>query len=90
MAGVIMPSMSNFRKIITEKIEDVSVSFMLPLFFVYIGLRTEIGLVNTPYLWGICGIIILVAILGKFGGTAFSAWFCIASLLSARAEVICP
>lgn len=73
MAGVIMPSMSNFRKIITEKIEDVSVSFMLPLFFVYIGLRTEIGLVNTPYLWGICGVIILIAILGKFGGTAFSA-----------------
>jgi len=73
MAGVVMPSMSNFRKIITEKIEDVSVSFMLPLFFVYIGLRTEIGLVNTPYLWSVCGIIILVAIIGKFGGTALSA-----------------
>ena len=70
MAGVVMPPLTNFRKIITEKIEDVSVSLLLPLFFVFIGLRTEIGLVNTPHLWLICGLIILVAIVGKFGGTA--------------------
>lgn len=73
MAGVVMPPLTNFRKIIIEKIEDVSVSFLLPLFFVFVGLRTEIGLLNTPHLWWICGLIIFVAIAGKFGGTAFSA-----------------
>jgi len=73
LAGVIMPPMPNFRKLIIDKVEDVSVTLLLPLFFVFTGLRTEIGLLNTPYLWGVCGIIILVAILGKFGGSAFSA-----------------
>ncbi|HOK15518.1 MAG TPA: cation:proton antiporter, partial [Candidatus Kapabacteria bacterium] len=58
-----------------EKIEDISVSLFLPLFFVYTGLRTEIGLLNTPYLWGICLIFILVAIIGKFAGGAFTAKF---------------
>ena len=73
MAGVVMPPMTNFRRIIVEKVEDVSVSFLLPLFFVFTGLRTEIGLLNTPELWLICGLIILVAVIGKFGGTAIAA-----------------
>ena len=73
LAGVVMPQLPNFRKMIIEKIEDVSVTLLLPLFFVFTGLRTEIGLVNTPYLWGICGMFILVAISGKFVGGAFTA-----------------
>ncbi|MBP6356538.1 MAG: cation:proton antiporter, partial [Paludibacter sp.] len=73
LAGVIMPPLPLFRKLIVDKIEDVSLTLLLPLFFVYTGLRTEIGLLNTPYLWTICGIFILVAIVGKFVGGAFSA-----------------
>jgi Kef-type K+ transport system membrane component KefB len=75
LAGVIMPPIPNFRKMIINKVEDVSVTLLLPLFFVFTGLRTEIGLLNTPHLWGICGLIILVAIAGKFGGSALSARF---------------
>ena len=73
LAGVIMPPLPNFRKLMIDKIEDVSVTLLLPLFFVFTGLRTEIGLLNTPHLWLICGSIILVAIVGKFGGTAIAA-----------------
>jgi len=73
LAGVVMPPLPNFRKIIIEKIEDVSVTLLLPLFFVFTGLRTEIGLLNTPYLWMICALFISVAVLGKFGGGAFTA-----------------
>jgi len=73
MAGVVMPPLTNFRRIIAEKMEDVSVSFLLPLFFVFTGLRTEIGLLNTPHLWLICGVIVLVAIIGKFGGISITA-----------------
>jgi Kef-type K+ transport system membrane component KefB len=73
LAGVVMPPLPKFRKLIIDKIEDVSVTLFLPLFFVFTGLRTEIGLLNTPYLWTICGIIILVAISGKFLGSAFAA-----------------
>ncbi len=73
LAGVVMPQLPNFRKLIIDKIEDVSVTLLLPLFFVFTGLRTEIGLLNTPHLWTLCGIFILVAIGGKFFGGAFTA-----------------
>ncbi len=73
LAGVVMPQLPKFRRLIIDKIEDVSVTLLLPLFFVFTGLRTEIGLLNSPYLWGICGIFILVAVTGKFVGGAFTA-----------------
>lgn len=75
IAGVVMPGNVKFRKIMTEKVEDVSLALFLPLFFVSTGLRTEIGLLNTPALWCMCAIFTLVAILGKFGGALFSARF---------------
>lgn len=75
IAGVIMPPSINFRNLITEKIEDVSLVLLLPLFFVYTGLRTQIGLLNEPHLWMICGIIVLLAISGKFLGSALAARF---------------
>ncbi|WP_165021724.1 cation:proton antiporter [Dysgonomonas sp. ZJ279] len=75
MAGVIMPSNMRFRSMFIEKIEDVALVLLLPLFFVISGLRTEIGLLNDPALWGITGIIILVAVIGKFVGSALAARF---------------
>ncbi len=73
LAGVIMPPIPEFRRLIIEKVEDLSVTLLLPLFFVFTGLRTEIGLLNTPYLWTVCIIFIVVAISGKFIGGAFTA-----------------
>ncbi len=75
IAGVVMPSNAKFRKIMTEKVEDVSLSLFLPLFFASTGLRTEIGLLNSPELWTMCVIITLVAIAGKFGGAMVSSRF---------------
>ncbi len=75
MAGAIMPDNVNFRNIFIEKVEDVSLVLLLPLFFVFTGLRTEIGLLNDPYLWKITGLIILVAVVGKFIGSALTARF---------------
>jgi Kef-type K+ transport system membrane component KefB len=75
MAGTIMPENTKFRNILTEKVEDVALVLLLPLFFVFTGLRTEIGLINDPYLWKITGLIILVAIVGKFVGSALAAKF---------------
>lgn len=73
IAGVIMPQEWDFRTIITDKIEDVALILLLPLFFVITGLRTEIGSLNSPQLWGLCVFIIFLAILGKFGGSALAA-----------------
>ncbi len=73
LAGVIMPHDWNFRKLLIDKIEDVALVLLLPLFFVFTGLRTHIGLINNPALWGVCLIIIAVAVAGKFGGSALAA-----------------
>jgi len=75
MAGAIMPSNQKFRNIFIEKIEDIALVMLLPLFFVFTGLRTEIGLLNDAYLWKVTGMIILVAITGKFLGSALAAKF---------------
>jgi Kef-type K+ transport system membrane component KefB len=75
MMGAIMPDVSKFRTVFIEKVEDVSVILLLPLFFVFTGLRTEIGLINDPYLWKVTGFIILVAVVGKFFGSALAAKF---------------
>ncbi|WGK95016.1 MULTISPECIES: cation:proton antiporter [Flavobacterium] len=75
MTGAIMPDVPKFRTIFIEKVEDVSLILLLPLFFVFTGLKTEIGLINDPYLWKITGFIILVAVVGKFFGSALAAKF---------------
>ena len=73
MAGIIMPDEGNFRKWLIDKIEDVALVLLLPLFFVFTGLRTQVGLLNDSSLWLACGSIILVAVAGKFGGSAIAA-----------------
>ncbi|RZJ68643.1 MAG: cation/H(+) antiporter [Flavobacterium sp.] len=75
MAGAIMPDNTRFRSIIIEKVEDVSVILLLPLFFVFTGLRTQIGLINDPELWQLTGLVILVAVAGKFLGSSIAAKF---------------
>ena len=75
MMGAIMPDITKFRNVFIEKVEDVAVILLLPLFFVFTGLRTEIGLINDVYLWKITGCIIAVAVAGKFFGSALAAKF---------------
>ncbi|MDR2805226.1 MAG: cation:proton antiporter [Dysgonamonadaceae bacterium] len=72
-AGVAMPSHIQFRKILTEKVEDVALTIFLPLFFVSTGLKTQIGLINSPQEWLFCGLFIFLAIFGKVIGTAVPA-----------------
>jgi len=73
MAGAIMPESHKFRQIFVEKVEDVAVILFLPLFFVFTGLRTQIGLLNDIELWKAAGWIIVVAVTGKFVGSAVAA-----------------
>ncbi|HEX5171584.1 MAG TPA: cation:proton antiporter [Cyclobacteriaceae bacterium] len=75
LAGVIMPQNLAFKKIITEKIEDISLVLLLPLFFVTTGLRTEIGLLNDSASWVALLFVVLVAIVGKFGGASLASRF---------------
>lgn len=73
LAGVIMPDEFDFRKTLIHKIEDVSMILLLPLFFVFTGLRTQVSLLNEGGLWITFLWIVAVAIVGKFGGSTIAA-----------------
>lgn len=75
LMGVIMPKSAKFRSLLTSKMEDIVLIVFLPLFFVFTGLRTQIGLLNDISLWGICLLITVVAILGKLIGSTYAARF---------------
>ena len=75
MAGVIMPTNTSFRSIFIEKVEDVAQVLLLPLFFVFTGLRTQIGLLNEAEHWQTCYWVVTIAVVGKFIGSALSARF---------------
>jgi Kef-type K+ transport system membrane component KefB len=60
--------------------------FFLPIFFTYTGLRTNIGGLDTPALWGWCLLVTLLASIGKFGGTYLAARSC--GLKHAEASVL--
>lgn len=73
IAGVIMPSNLNFRHTMINKIEDITLAFFLPLFFAYTGLNTNILLINNASMWITCGLLIILAVVGKFGGCSLAA-----------------
>lgn len=73
IAGIVIPSNQKFKRILTDKIEDISITLLLPLFFAFTGLRTEIGLLNSGSLWMVCGFVILFAIMGKLGGVSIAS-----------------
>ena len=73
LIGAIMPKQHAFVHTLVEKLNDVAVVLLLPLFFAFTGLRTSIGLLNGAQMWFYLGLIILVAIAGKFGGSTLAA-----------------
>src|SRR5690606_21745237 len=73
LAGVIMPQNLSFKKIITEKFEDISLVLLLPLFFIFTGLRTDFALLNSGSHWVAFLAVLFVALLSKFGAISLSA-----------------
>jgi Kef-type K+ transport system membrane component KefB len=59
-----------------RKLQPLTVALLLPLFFTYSGLNTKIGLLNSWYLWGICGVILLIAMIGKGFACGLAAKLC--------------
>ncbi|MFL6450385.1 MAG: cation:proton antiporter [Bryobacteraceae bacterium] len=71
--GAVIPNRSKLARELTAKLEDFVIVFLLPAFFAFTGLRTQVGLVNGTRDWIFCVLIILVASAGKFGGSALAA-----------------
>jgi Kef-type K+ transport system membrane component KefB len=75
LAGAIMPEIHGFRRRISIRVETLSSVLLLPLFFAFTGLRTQIGLLDDLQGWLLCLLIVGVASLGKLGGSAIAARF---------------
>jgi K+:H+ antiporter len=73
--GLVMPRRADLSHDVTRRLEDFVTTVLLPLFFVVTGLRTDIGLLNRPELWGLTALLIVVAIAGKW----------LAAMITARA-----
>ncbi|MBR8838491.1 MAG: cation:proton antiporter [Stigonema ocellatum SAG 48.90 = DSM 106950] len=73
LLGVVMPKNAGLVRELAVKTEDFVLIFLLPVFFAYSGLRTQIGLLNHPNLWLLCLVVLTAAILGKYIGTYVAA-----------------
>ncbi|MGH2838303.1 MAG: cation:proton antiporter, partial [Thermoleophilaceae bacterium] len=71
--GLIMPRHAGLTEDVTGRIEDFTITLLLPLFFAFTGLKTNMGLLDRPELWIMTGVLLAVAITGKFFGAAIAA-----------------
>jgi Kef-type K+ transport system membrane component KefB len=73
LLGAVIPHDSAIARALKGQLEDLVTVLFLPAFFAFTGLRTQIGLVAGVDEWLVCGLIILAATAGKFGGTFVAA-----------------
>ncbi len=71
--GAMLPKEGGLAHALAEKLEDLVLVVLLPLFFAYSGVRTQIGLLDSAGAWLTCALVIFVACLGKFGGSFAAA-----------------
>jgi Kef-type K+ transport system membrane component KefB len=72
LAGAIVPREGGLARDLAGRLEGMVTTVLLPLFFAFTGLRTEIGLVSGA-LWGVAAAILVAAMAGKLGGAAGAA-----------------
>jgi Kef-type K+ transport system membrane component KefB len=73
LLGAVIPHNSAVARTFTRQLEHLVTVLLLPAFFAFTGMRTRIDLVSGLNEWLLCGVIILVATMGKFGGTLAAA-----------------
>ncbi len=71
--GVVTPRQNGFAASIIERIEDLVVIILLPLYFTFSGLRTNIGTLNDALAWGLVALVIFTACVGKIVGATVAS-----------------
>jgi Kef-type K+ transport system membrane component KefB len=71
--GAVIPHESKLAHTLRESLGNLVTILLLPAFFAFTGMRTQIALVSGSYEWLVCGAIMAVATIGKFGGSTFAA-----------------
>jgi Kef-type K+ transport system membrane component KefB len=95
LLGVTVPR-GRLADSLRELIEPVAKAVLVPLFFVYSGLNTQLGLLTSLFLWGIAGLILVTACVGKgvacWGAARLAGWpsreaMAVATLMNTRGMV---
>jgi Kef-type K+ transport system membrane component KefB len=73
LVGALVPKSAGVGEMLSSRLRDLMVVLLLPLFFAFTGLRTAISLISGGTLWMACGLVLLVAVAGKLGGSALAA-----------------
>lgn len=73
LAGTAMPRTTRVQREVHQRLEPAVVTFLLPVFFVVVGLATRIDLLDGVYLWAVTLLVIATAIAGKWGGSMIAA-----------------
>jgi Kef-type K+ transport system membrane component KefB len=92
--GAVLSGVRVIRVMAQQRMRQFVTVFFLPIFFTYTGLHTDVGLLDSPIAWLICGLVLAAAIGGKMVGCGLAArlegldWpasACIAALMNTRA-----
>jgi Kef-type K+ transport system membrane component KefB len=73
LAGIALGGDRRLREALSLRLRPMTLAMFLPIFFAYTGLRADVGSINGPVPWLLCGAVIVVAIAGKIGGCAIAA-----------------
>lgn len=73
VAGAVMPREEGFARELESRLHDLTVVLLLPIFFAFTGLRTRLELVSGAEMWAYAALVLVVAVAGKFGGSAAAA-----------------
>ena len=73
LAGIALGGDERLRESLIARLQPITLTLFLPIFFAYTGLRTDVGSVQGPVAWLLCATVIAVAIAGKVGGCTIAA-----------------
>jgi Kef-type K+ transport system membrane component KefB len=71
--GVALGGDARLRDALVERFQPIVLTLFLPIFFTYTGLRTDAGALHGGGPWLLCGLVVLVAVVGKVAGCALAA-----------------
>lgn len=73
LAGSVLPKKDIYIKGIAEKLEELCLAVLLPIFFVLTGLKTHLGALLDPPVILLTAAVVVLAVAGKLAGTAAAA-----------------